>query len=238
MTLQDQPRLRRLILIGTPLLTGMLLLFHPRPDPAEQLGGMAVYALFAPVASRFLAVHILFAPALALLGLSVILLINGTRGIAARISRLSVFVFVVTYVMYETIVGTGTGLLVRNAAALPPDEQAVIVDAVIRNFEDPIFGDVSVLSGVASLSWLLSVALAALALRRSGKPLVPCILLGLSFILVFHSPPVGPIGMLLFLLAVVGIERAGSPVVMNGENENRPSSFSRNWEITEDYNEP
>ncbi|MEJ2267282.1 MAG: hypothetical protein P8X95_27880 [Anaerolineales bacterium] len=161
MTLQDQPRLRRLILIGTPLLTGMLLLFHPRPDPAEQLGGMAVYALFAPVASRFLAVHILFAPALALLGLSVILLLNGTRGIAARISRLSVFVFVVTYVMYETIVGTGTGLLVRNAAALPPDEQAVIVDAVIRNFEDPIFGDVSVLSGVASLSWLLSVALAA-----------------------------------------------------------------------------
>ncbi|MEJ2263716.1 MAG: hypothetical protein P8X95_09740, partial [Anaerolineales bacterium] len=80
--------------------------------------------------------------------------------------------------------------------------------------------------------------LAALALRRSGKPLVPCILLGLSFILVFHSPPVGPIGMLLFLLAVVGIERAGSPVVMNGENENRPSSYSRNWEITEDYNEP
>jgi hypothetical protein len=130
--------------------------------------------------------------------------------------------------MYETIVGTGTGILVRSAAALPPDEQVVIVDAVIRNFEDPIFGDFSVLTGVASLSWLLTVTLAALALRRSGKPLIPCILLGLSFILIFHPPPLGPIGMLLFLLAVVAIERAGSPVVTSEENETRATSYSTN----------
>jgi hypothetical protein len=230
MMFQDQPRLRRLILIGTPLFTGILLLFHPLPDPAEaeQLGRMDMYALFAPVADRFLVVHVLFAPALALLGLSVILLLNGVRGIAARISRVSAFVFVVTYSMYETIVGTGTGILVRSAAALPPDEQVVIVDAVIRNFEDPIFGDFSVLTGVASLSWLLTVTLAALALRRSGKPLIPCILLGLSFILIFHPPPLGPIGMLLFLLAVVAMERAGSPEVTSEENETRATSYSTN----------
>ncbi|HEX6302754.1 MAG TPA: hypothetical protein VFZ76_01085, partial [Anaerolineales bacterium] len=82
------------------------------------------------------------------------------------------------------------------------------------------------LSGVASLSWLLSVALAALALRRSGKPLVPCILLGLSFILIFHPPPLGPIGMLLFFLAVVGIERAGAPVMTSGETETRAPTYS------------
>jgi hypothetical protein len=215
--LQDHPRLRRLILIGTPLLTGILLLFHPIPDPAEmeqaeQLGGVAVYAVLAPVADRFLLVHLLFAPALALLGLSVILLLNGLRSIPANISRISAFIFAVTYIMYETIVGTGTGLLLRGAAALPPDEQAVIIDAIARNFEDPLFGDVSVLTGVASLAWVLAVTLAGLALRRSGKPLLPCILLGLSFIFVFHSPPIGPIGLLFFLLAVVGIERARSPV--------------------------
>jgi hypothetical protein len=107
--LQEQPRTRRLILIGTPLLTGILLLFHPRPDPAEMgltepLGGMDVYTLLAPVADRFLALHVLFAPALALLGLSVILLLNGVRGTGARFSRVSAFVFVVTYIMYETII--------------------------------------------------------------------------------------------------------------------------------------
>ena len=107
MILQVQPRLRRLILIGTPLLTGILLLFHPVANLAETAHvehprGMDVYAFIAPVADRFLAVHALFALALALLGL--------------------------------------------------------------------------------------------------------------SFIFVFHAPPLGPIAMLLFLLAVVAMERAGSPV--------------------------
>lgn len=225
MMLQVKPRLRRLIVIGTPLLTAILLLFHPVANLAETAhvehpGGMDVYAFIAPVADRFLAIHGLFALALALLGLSVVLLLNGERGIAAKISRVSAFVFVVTFIMYETIVGTATALLVRGAAALPAGEQAVIADAANRIWRDPIWGDgPSVLSGVATLSWLLAVTLAAFALRRSGKPLVPCILLGLSFIFVFHGPPLGPIGMLLFLLAVVAIEWAGSPVVASGENE-------------------
>jgi len=240
MILQVQPRLRRLILIGTPLLTGILLLFHPVADLAETAHvehprGMDVYAFIAPVADRFLAVHALFALALALLGLSVVLLLNGGRSIAAKISRVSAFVFVVTFIMYETIVGTATALLVRGAAALPASEQAVIGDAVNRIWRDPILGDgPSLLSGVATLSWLLAVTLAAFALRRSGKPLVPCILLGLSFIFVFHGPPLGPIGMLLFLLAVVAIERAGSPVVASGENETRSAPYSTNWEAKDD----
>lgn len=43
---------------------------------------------------------------------------------------------------------------------------------------------------------------------RSGKPLVACILLGLSFIFTFHVSALGPVGMRLFLLSVVGIESA------------------------------
>ena len=227
--LQDQPRLRRLILLGTPLLTGILLLFHPRPGsaemgPVEGAGGMDVFALLAPVAGAFLAVHVLFAPALALLGLSVILLLNGVRGIAAKISRVSAFVFIVTYIMYETIIGTVPALLVRGAAALSPDEQAVISGAVNRIFADPILGDPSLLYGMASLSWPLAVILAAFALRRSGKPRVPCILLGLSFIFTFHASLLGSAGMLLFLLAVVGIERAGSPVMASKEYRSIPSA--------------
>ena len=238
--LQDQPHLRRLILFGTPLLTGILLLFHPLPDQAEtrpmdQLGGLEVYSLLAPIADQFLAVHVLFALALALLGLTVILLLNGVRGIAAKISRVCAFVFSVTYIMYETIIGTATALLVRGAAALPPDEQAVIGAAVYRNFVDPILGDLpSVLSVLAWLSWLLAVILAAFALRRPGKPLVPCILLGLSFVFISHASLLGPVGMLLFLLAVVTMERAGSPVVTGGENETRLSSYSMNWEAKDD----
>jgi hypothetical protein len=150
---------------------------------------------------------------LALLGLSVILLVDGAPGIAATISRVGAFVFTISYIMYETIIGTVTGLLVRDAAALSPTEQAVIGDVIYRNFTDPILGDLpSVISVTAWLSWFLAVTLAAFALRRSGKPLGACILLGLSFIFISHASMLGPLGMLLFLLGVIGLERAGAPL--------------------------
>ena len=215
--LKNQPQLRRLILMGTPLLTGILLLFHPLPEAAEtvqmdQLEGIDWYNLMAPIADQFLAVHVLFALALALLGLTVILLLDGVPGLAAKISRVCAFIFSVTYIMYETIIGTVTALLVRGAAALPPDEQAVIGAAVYRNFVDPILGDLpSILSIVAWLSWLLAATLAAFALRRWGKPLLPCLLLGLSFVFISHASLLGPLGMLLYLLAVIVFERASSP---------------------------
>jgi hypothetical protein len=116
--------------------------------------------------------------------------------------------------MYETIIGTVTGLLIRDAAALSPTEQAVIGDVIYRNYTDPLLGDLpSVLSVTAWLSWFAAVTLAAFALRRSGKPLGACILLGLSFIFISHASMLGPLGMLFFLFAVVGLERTASPVV-------------------------
>jgi hypothetical protein len=218
MILQDQPRFRRLTLIGTPILTGALLLFHPLPEAAEMEHtglphGLALYELMAPIAESFLTLHLLFPIALAFLGLSVILLLNGVQGIAATVSRVSAFVFSISYIVYETIIGTVTGLLIRDAAALSPAEQAVIGDVIYRNFTDPVLGDLpSVVSLTAWISWLLAVTLAAIALRRSGKPLGACILLGLSFIFISHASMLGPLGMILFLFAVIGIERAAVPV--------------------------
>jgi hypothetical protein len=232
MMFQDQPRMRRLIIIGTPLLTGILLLFHPLPESAE-LGmtetpkGLALYKLFAPIAGGFMTVHLIFPLALALLGLSVFILLNGVHGIAANISRVSAFIFVLAYTLYETIVGTVTGLLIRGAAALTPSEQAVIGNAIYRNYTNPILGDLpSIVSVTAWLSWSAVVILAAFALRRSGKPLGACILLGLSFIFISHASMLGPLGMLFFLIAVVGFEMTRSPLVMEGKYETTPISWS------------
>jgi hypothetical protein len=127
--------------------------------------------------------------------------------------------------MYETIIGTVTGLLIRGAAMLTPAEQAAIGDAIYRNYTDPVLGDLpSVVSLTAWLSWLVAVVLAAIALRSSGKPLGACILLGLSFIFISHASMLGPLGMLFFLLAVIGLERAGSPVAKAVEYETKPIS--------------
>jgi hypothetical protein len=229
MMLHDKPLLRRLILIGTPLLTGILLIFHPLPEAAEMEHtglpeGLALYELMAPIAEGFLIVHLLFPLALALLGLSVVLLLDGVRGMAATVSRVCAFVFTISYIVYETIIGTVTGLLIRDAAALSRAEQAVIGDVIYRNYTDPVLGDLpSVVSVTAWLSWFLAVTLAAFALRRSGKPLGACILLGLSFIFISHASMLGPLGMILFLLAVIGIERARVPV-RTGIYETAPTS--------------
>lgn len=228
MTTQNHAILRKLALGGTPLLTGGLLLFHPLPEqagtqPAQLPQGLALYELMAPIAGSFLAVHAVFPLALALLGLCVILLLQGVGGMAATISRAGAFVFSVTYILYETIIGTVTALLVRGAAGLPPAQQAAIGDAVHRNFTDPIFGDLpSVVSVTAWLSWIAAVTLAAVALRRSGKPLGACILLGLSLIFVSHASLLGPLGMLFFFFSVVGLERSRPRVAAGREFDPEP----------------
>jgi hypothetical protein len=210
-------RLRRSLLIAAPLLTGSLLLAHPLPDMsatglAELPRGIVLYALLAPIADQFLLVHALFPAALALLGLSVISLLAGVPGPAAAVSRAGAVVFGVAYILYETLIGTVTGLLIRGAASLPPEAQAVIGDAIHRNFTDPVFGDLpSVIAVTAWLSWLVAVIAAAVSLRAVGRPRVPCALLGFSAVFVSHASPLGPLGMLLFLLAVIGLERARAP---------------------------
>jgi hypothetical protein len=229
MTPQNQSRFRHVILIGTPILTVALLLFHPLPEAAEMEHtglprGLALYELMAPIAEGFLTVHLLFPLVLALLGLSMVLLLDGVQGIAATVSRVSAFVFSISYIVYETIIGTVTGLLIRDAAALSPTEQAVIGDVIYRNYTDPVLGDLpSVVSVTAWLSWFFAVTFAAFALRRSGKPLGACILLGLSFIFISHASMLGPLGMILFLLAIIGIERARIPV-RNSSYETAPGS--------------
>lgn len=215
----ENRRLRLLLLLGTPVLTLLLLLFHPRPDPStvgtlQPSGGMDVVALLGPVAGRFLVVHVLFAPLLALLGLSVVRLLDGVRSQAATLARISAFVFAVSYIMYETIAGTATSLLARGALALSPEGQAVISAAVNRILGNPILGDPSFLFAIASLSWSLAVIPAAVALRRTGHPRLPCILLGLSFIFFSHASLLGLVGLLLFFFGVVGVERAKTPVAI------------------------
>lgn len=212
------PTLRRLILFGAPLLTFILLVFHPIGDltelmEAEQFTDIDVYAFIAPVADRFIMVHVLFAPMIALMGLAMLLLVNHQRGIAAALSRVATGVFSVTYIMYETIIGTVSGVLVRSAASLPAEEQSVIADMVNGLWNDPIFGDGGLIATTAMLEWALAVTSAAVSLYRSGKPLGACLLLGFSFMFAFHAPPLGTIGLSLFLLAVWWLERTQVPQV-------------------------
>src|SRR5262245_34813122 len=73
--------------------------------------------LFAIDLTRWMAVHYAQIALFPLAAWSQVMLIRGERGYAAAISRVSMFVFAVTYVAFDTAAGVVTGVLVRSALA-------------------------------------------------------------------------------------------------------------------------
>jgi hypothetical protein len=71
-----------------------------------------------------------------------------------------------------------------------------------------IVGDPGVVAMVGSLAWIVAVVTAAIAYRHVGAPLLATILLALSFMVVSHPPPIGPIGLVCFATAVALLARA------------------------------
>src|SRR5262245_30095430 len=172
---------RRMVVFGAPVFAGLVLLFHPAggiPQPGQPVD---VFGFVAPVADRFVLVHVLFAPAIGLLGVAMFVLLNGFRGRAVTVSRVATAAFVVFYVAYESIVGTATGNLIRTSLSLSPGEQAIIADAARRLWSDPIVGDFPALVPlIAGIGWGVAVFAAAIALRRRGAPFFACLFLVLS----------------------------------------------------------
>jgi hypothetical protein len=62
------------------------------------------------------------------------------------------------------------------------------------------------------LSWAVASAFAAVGLRRAGAALPPTITLALGGLVfaVDHVAPFGPVGMALFLVAAILLERQGA----------------------------
>jgi hypothetical protein len=193
-------------LIGVPLLWAILLLFHPTGDGDEY------YPIVKDDLTAWMTVHIgmmLFIPLMA--GV-VFLLLRGVRGPAALVSRIALAPFVVFYGAYETLVGLGSGILANEVNALPEAERATGAQ-LIQNFnESKLLADPGVLNSIGTVALVVAAVAAGIALyRRAGAPIAVPILLGLSAPLVaIHPPPYGPIGLVLFVAAVLVALRARS----------------------------
>jgi hypothetical protein len=212
--MKSQLVLRRLVLFGAPLFVGFVLLLHPSATIPESGKALDVFGFIAPVADRFVLVHLLFAPALALLGLAMQFLLTGLHGRAATVSRLATPIAILCFIVYESIVGSATGNLVRTALNLPAAQQAIIAEAASKLWADPILGDFPALIPlIAFITWTLALITAVLALRRAGTPILICAALILSSGLTFHALPSGPLAMLFFLLTAWWVERAGEKIL-------------------------
>ena len=187
-------------LIVVPLAWAVLLMFHGAPDPN------AIYASLRDEAGQWTIVHAGTLVFVGLIGAALYLLVRDLPGTAARISRLAIGPFVLFYGAGEALLGIGTGVLVEHANEVPAGERPAAADAVQALWTDFISNDL--LLALGSVAWVVAAIAAAVAFRRSGSPLSVSILLGLSAIVIVHTPPFGPIGLVCFAAAVFLLVRS------------------------------
>ena len=193
-------------LVGVPIAWAVLLLFHPGGE------GQEIYLDIRDSVTSALVVHIgmmLFIPLFAVV---VLLLLRDVEGTAATISRIALVPFVVFYSAWEALQGVGNGILADKVNELPETEQAAGADLIQDFAEDVLIANPGVFGIIGSVGLITAAIAAGIALRRNaGAPFSVMILLGFSGVLIAaHPPPYGPIGLALFVAAVLLFVRSQS----------------------------
>jgi hypothetical protein len=193
-------------LIGVPLAWAVLLLFHPTGE-----GEAITYADVRDEVTRWLVVHLGMVVFIPLMAGAVYLLVRGIESTVARVCRVALLFFVVFYGAFETLVGIGTGILVDDINGLAAADKAAAAP-LVEQFNDNILirGPIGVFTSIGGLAFIIAAIAAGVALHReAGAPLAVAVLLGLSgFLITAHPPPYGPLGLVLFIVAVVLFARS------------------------------
>jgi hypothetical protein len=195
-----------MFLVGVPLAWAVLLLFHPGGDPDT------IYLDLQDNVTRALVVHIGMTLFIPLFAVAIYLLLRGVEGTAARVSRIALVPFVVFYSAWETLQGTANGILVDEVNGLPETERMTGAGLVQDFAESPLVREFGVFATIGGLGLITAAIAAGVALRRNaGAPLSVAVFLGLSgFLINAHPPPYGPIGLVLFVAAVLLFVRSQS----------------------------
>ncbi len=146
--------LRRLLLIGTPLVLASFMVVHQLIDQLQQPGA-------------FLVLHLILLPLFALMGVALWALLEGVSSAVAWAARVAAFVFLVGYVALDAISGIAASAILASGAPWSKEAARALFAS----------GPAALPTVVAVLAWRVSVLLAAWALYRAGRPLVPLVLL-------------------------------------------------------------
>ena len=192
-------------MVAVPVAWAVLLLFHPTGDGDE------FYPVVRDQVTAWLVVHVgtlLFVPLLA--GV-VYLLLRGVEGVAALLSRIALAVFALFYTAWEVLIGLGTGILVDQVNGLPAAERATGARLVEEFTGSSLIRAFELIGGFA---WLIAVVAAGVALFRRADPrssVAVLLLVVLSAVpIVWHVPPFGPVGLALFVIAMLLVLRGRS----------------------------
>ena len=194
-------------LIGVPLAWAVLLLFHPTGE-----GEAITYAEVQGEVTRWMVVHLGMLVFIPLMAAAVYLLVRGIESTAARVCRIALVLFVVFYGAWEALVGIGTGILVNDINGLAASDRVVAAPLVNEYNDNVLIRAFGVLGSIGSVAFITAAIAAGVALhRQAGAPIAVTVLLALSgFLITAHPPPFGPIGLALFIAAVLLYVRSQS----------------------------
>lgn len=188
--------LRRFAILGAPLGLGTLAAVHPiladQMVPADQLG---IWTL----------IHTAQIPLAALLGVAVLLLLDGVDGFEARAARLAVVPWIAAFAAFDGLAGLATGALSEYASA-NPDATVVLLGAARFLTDSPIVA--AGLPLMALAFGLVAFGGAAIALHANHLGTAPAIALGAGGVAwTFVHPLVGAPAMALFAFGAFMAER-------------------------------
>lgn len=157
-----KPTLRRLVVLGTPLILGILTMTHP--SISDRVG---IFHSVFPRVDWWITLHILLLPLFCLIALAVYLLIDDVHNGMATLSRVALGVFVIFYPALDGILGVGTGIIVLFGKSLPVIQQVTLERTLDMIWRSPI---VNLIGDLGALGWVLGVLTAVTALSYPKKP--------------------------------------------------------------------
>ena len=183
---------RTMAVLAAPLGLGLLAAVHPLVDgtliPADDL---ALWTF----------IHTLQIPLAALLGIAVLVLLEGIRGSDAAVARLAVVPWVAAFAAFDGIAGLATGALSEYGRA-NPGLAAVALDIGATLAGSPMVAAVLPLG--AFFASLVVFGGAAVALHRAGVPAIGAGSIGFGgAVWTFVHPLVGAPAMALFAFGAV-----------------------------------
>ena len=189
--------LRRSIVLGTPLTLSVLLVTHP--VFSDRAG---ILSRILPQVNWWITIHVLLLPLFCLVALAAYLLTDTIHRTAAIVSRVALFIFLIFYPTFDSLVGIGVGTLVRYASTVPPSQQKVIESVIIAFIQNPIG---SLLAVLGSLGWEIGLLAAAIAISRPNNFRLPVIILSVIAIVFYLWSLVGGIGTPIWWTIVLAI---------------------------------
>ena len=201
--------LRRVVLLGTPLVLSVLLIFHPSPydDVAGEL---------MPIAGWWIALHTILFVLVPVMGAALWMLTAGLEGVVATLSRVAAVVFALFYAAGDAIAGISTGILAFSAEVGALGERAAVA-AIETLWADPFK---TLLFDIGRYAWVVALVLAAVALWRAGAPRLPLVLMALPAYLVTldHAFPFGSLTFGSFFVIAIWLELASGRLTLAGQH--------------------